>query len=162
VGFIVTVGYRNHFTFSTIGLKNIEFLSLVKIIIMILVIGATGLLGQEIVIQALEAGYEVKCLVRNINKSTNLRRFGAQLVYGDLSLPETIPRNLKGIKILIDASTLRLNATYHSEKLDWYGKLVLLKSAKIYKINRFIYFSFLLTKQSSWHRWLKANRRLRK
>lgn len=107
----------------------------------LLVIGGTGLLGQEIVIQALEEGYEVKCMVRNINKAMNLRRFGAKLVYGDLSLPETIPPVLKGVNIVIDASTLRLNATYHSEKIDWYGKLALLKSAKIAKIKRFIFFS---------------------
>ena len=107
----------------------------------ILVIGATGLLGQEIVIQALEAGYEVKCLVRNIKKATNLRQFGAKLVYGDLSLPETIPMGLNGIDIVIDASTLRLNADYHTEQIDWYGKLVLLRSAKIAQVQRFIFLS---------------------
>ena len=107
----------------------------------LLVIGATGLLGQEIVIQALEAGYDVKCMVRNINRSVNLRRFGAKLAYGDLNLPETIPMVLRGVKILIDVSTLRLNATYHAERIDWYGKLVLLKSAKLVKLRRFIFFS---------------------
>jgi len=107
----------------------------------ILVIGATGLLGQEIVIQALETGHDVRCMVRNINKSSNLRRFGAKLVYGDLNLVATIPPALKGTDILVDASTIRLNATYHSEKIDWYGKLILLKSAKITKIKRFVFFS---------------------
>jgi len=107
----------------------------------LLVIGATGLLGQEIVIQALEAGYTVKCMVRNLNKSLNLRVFGADLIYADLGLPETIPPTLRGIKILIDASTFRLNSTYHAERIDWYGKLVLLKSAKLAKIKRFIFFS---------------------
>jgi hypothetical protein len=43
--------------------------------------------------------------------------------------------------VLVDASTIRLNATYHAEKIDWYGKLALLKSAKIAKIKRFIFFS---------------------
>jgi uncharacterized protein YbjT (DUF2867 family) len=107
----------------------------------ILVIGATGLLGQEIVIQALESGYNVRCLVRNINKSSNLRRFGAKLLYGDLSLPETVPLLLRGVQVIVDASTLRLNATYHLEKVEWYGKLVLLKSAKLAKVKRFIFFS---------------------
>jgi len=107
----------------------------------ILVIGATGLLGQEIVIQALESGNQVKCMVRNINKSFNLQKFGAKLVYGDLTLPETLPRILKNTKIIIDVSTFRLNATYHTEQLDWYGKLVLLKAAKLAKIKRFIFFS---------------------
>lgn len=107
----------------------------------ILVVGATGLLGQEIVIQALEAGYNVKCMVRNIKKSFQLRRFGAKLIYGDFNLVETIPAVLKGISSVIDASTLRLNESYHSEKIDWYGKLALLKSAKISKVKRFIFFS---------------------
>ena len=109
----------------------------------IFVVGATGLLGQEVVIQALEAGHTVKCMVRNLNKSSNLRQFGAKLVYGDLNFLSTIPLSFKGTDTLIDTSTLRLNSKYHSEKIDWYGKLVLLRSVKIAKFKRFIFFSVI-------------------
>jgi uncharacterized protein YbjT (DUF2867 family) len=60
----------------------------------LLIIGGTGTLGRQIVLQALTKGYQ--CLVRNFRKASFLR-VGVELVYGDLTRPETIPPCLKGI-----------------------------------------------------------------
>ena len=109
----------------------------------ILVIGGTGTLGRQIVHKALDEGYHVKCLVREFRKSSFLRDWGAELIYGDLSLPSTLPKALKGIKIIIDAATLRSTSKYTSEIIDWRGKLALLEAAKLTKIKKFICFSVL-------------------
>ena len=99
----------------------------------ILVIGGTGTLGRQIVKQALDEGYQVKCLVRDFRRGAFLKDWGAELIYGDLSIPSTIPTALKGVNTIIDSATIRSTSSYTSEAIDWRGKLALIAALMLIK-----------------------------
>jgi len=107
----------------------------------LLIIGGTGTLGRQVVLQALTKGYQVRCLVRNFRKASFLKEWGVELVYGDLNQPDTIPPCLKGITVIIDASTSRPDESESLKKVDWEGKISLIRAAEVAKIKRFIFFS---------------------
>lgn len=109
----------------------------------ILIVGATGTLGRQIARHAIDEGYKVRCLVRNVNKASFLKEWGAEVVKGDFCKPQTLPPALEGIDAVIDAATSRATESLSIKKIDWDGKLNLIKASKEAGVKRYIFFSIL-------------------
>jgi uncharacterized protein YbjT (DUF2867 family) len=106
----------------------------------IMVIGATGTVGRQVVRRALDEGYDVRCMVRpRQNPADFLRDWGAVTVKADLLKPESIPPALVGIHTIIDCATARPEESIKA--IDWEGKLALMQTAKAMGIQRYVFFS---------------------
>ena len=64
---------------------------------LVLVAGATGGTGQEVVDRAIERGYRVRALVRDETKARTLFDDRVQYVTGDVREPRTLRRAMKGV-----------------------------------------------------------------
>ncbi|KAJ1379384.1 NmrA-like domain, partial [Sesbania bispinosa] len=106
----------------------------------ILVVGATGTLGRQIVRRALDEGYDVRCLVRPRPAPADfLRDWGATVVNADLSKPDTIPATLVGVHTVIDCATGRPEEPIKT--VDWEGKVALIQCAKAMGIQKYVFYS---------------------
>lgn len=109
----------------------------------LLVLGSTGTLGRQIVKKALDEGFHVKCFVRSFRKAAFLKEWGAELIYGDLKIPETIPRSLHEVTAIVDASTVRPADFEFANIIELESKKVMIRSAQLAGISRYIFFSLI-------------------
>ena len=109
----------------------------------VLVIGATGTLGRQIARQALDAGHQVRCMVRSPRKAAFLQEWGCELTRGDLLEPDSLDYALEGQEAVIDAATARATDPGSSYDVDWTGKLNLLNACERAGVRRFVFVSLL-------------------
>jgi nucleoside-diphosphate-sugar epimerase len=68
--------------------------------------GATGFIGGEIARQLRDRGDEVRCLVRNRGKASELEQRGCELVDGDLGDAEALRAGMEGCDAVIHAAAM--------------------------------------------------------
>ncbi len=109
----------------------------------VLVIGGTGTLGRQIARRALDAGHQVRCMVRSPRKAAFLQEWGCELTRGDLLEPASLDYALEGQEAVIDAATTRPTDEASIYDIDWQGKLNLLNACEKAAVKRFIFVSLL-------------------
>src|SRR5262249_20971374 len=111
---------------------------------MVLVIGSTGLLGNDIVQRLRLRGKCVRALARptaNTKRLDTIRQSCAEVVFGDLKQPETLKAASQGVEEIIAtaSSTLSRLASDSIETVDREGYFSLIDSAVVAGVRRFVY-----------------------
>ena len=114
---------------------------------MILMVGATGLVGTRVCERLRAEEQSVRALVRktsNPDKINALRALGCELATGDLKYPPQIQAACQGISALIStaSSTLPRQAGDSIESVDLKGQLALVNAARNAGVKRFVFVSF--------------------
>ena len=114
---------------------------------MILVVGATGMVGSEICQRLSRRGEKVRALIRTTSSTEKvalLRKWGAEVYVGDLKDPDSLAGACRGVNAVIStaSSTLSRQVGDSIESVDDTGQLHLVEAAKSAGISRFIFVSF--------------------
>ena len=114
---------------------------------MILVVGATGYVGQEICRRLVRRGERVRALVRATSapdKVEALRSCGVEICLGDLKDFDSIKNLFKGTEAVIStaSSTLSRQPGDSIESVDAAGQMNLVNTAKTANVERFVFVSF--------------------
>jgi len=118
-----------------------------EIATMILVVGATGLLGAEICRLVTQRGNPLRALVRgtsNPDRVAHLKSFGAEQVRGDLKDRPSLDAACRGVSAVIStaSSTMSRQDGDSIESVDRQGQLSLIDAAIAAGVKRFILISF--------------------
>jgi uncharacterized protein YbjT (DUF2867 family) len=114
---------------------------------MILVVGATGLVGSAICRKLAARGEEVRALVRGTSlkeRLGELRSSDVELCTGDLKDPASIAAACRGVDAVIStaSSTLSRQSGDSIESVDAAGQFNLVDAAKRAHVRRFLFVSF--------------------
>lgn len=111
---------------------------------MILIVGATGLLGRATALPLLEQGHAVRALVRDRARAKDLQRAGAEIFIGDLTDPRSLELACKGVeRVFACAHSLLGRGSQSSAQVDHVGHSALVVAARGAKVEHFVYTSVM-------------------
>lgn len=112
----------------------------------LLIAGATGTLGRELVYAAARSGDEVVALIResSVEKIRDMRDLCREIRFGDLTQSETLIGCCRDIDIVVSTVGMghRTDGPTHQE-VDYQGNLNLLEEAKRAGVQKFVFVSVL-------------------
>ena len=109
---------------------------------MILIVGATGLLGRATALPLLAQGHAVRALVRDRAKAADLQRAGAEIFIGDLTDARSLELACRGVdRVFACAHALLGRGKQSSAQVDHVGHSALVVAARSAKVEHFVYTS---------------------
>jgi uncharacterized protein YbjT (DUF2867 family) len=123
---------------------------------MILLTGASGLVGQAVLTRLVAETTPVRCLVRDPRRLGALR-VRVQIALGDLADPPSFRNAMRGVDTVIHlAATMRDQPRGSIEELDAIATWRMVDAARRAEVERFIFFSALGASTQSRSRLLRA------
>jgi uncharacterized protein YbjT (DUF2867 family) len=126
---------------------------------MLLLTGATGAVGSQLLPLLLESGQPVRCLVREPRRLGE-RRVSVQITLGDLaelSDPYLLRQALRGVDTVIHlAATIRDQPPRRIEELNGLATVRLLRAAESFGVERFVFFSAINASTTQRTRFFRA------
>ncbi len=111
---------------------------------MILVVGATGVLGQETSRLLLAQGHAVRAMTRTPHKAKSVITEGAEVIAADLIDRESLVRACQGAdQVFASAHSFMGRGRYRSHAVDDVGHRALIDAARSAGTRRFVYTSAL-------------------
>jgi uncharacterized protein YbjT (DUF2867 family) len=122
----------------------------------ILVTGATGLIGSALLQSLLDQGQEVRCLVRDPRR-LGPNRVRVQITFGDLADPVAIRQAVRGVDAVVHlAATIRDQPEASIEEITGVATVRLVRAAERAGVGRFVFFSALGASPISGTRFFRA------
>jgi uncharacterized protein YbjT (DUF2867 family) len=110
---------------------------------MLLLTGATGLVGSTLLRRLVAEGAEVRCLVRDPRRLGPLR-VRVQIALGDLADPPSFRNALRGVQTVVHlAAAIRDQPRGSIEELDGIATWRMVEAAERQGVERFVFFSAL-------------------
>ncbi len=126
---------------------------------MLLLTGATGAVGSQLLPMLLDSGERVRCLVREPRRLGD-RRVSVQITLGDLaelSDPYLLRQALRGVDTVVHlAATIRDQPPRRIEELNGLATVRLLRAAESLGVKRFVFFSALNASPTQRTRFFRA------
>jgi uncharacterized protein YbjT (DUF2867 family) len=108
---------------------------------MILVTGATGVVGTALIPELLQRGHVVRALVRDPRR-LGAQRVNVQIALADLGDPHGLRHAMRGVKTVVHlGATIRDQPPRRLEEVNGLGTARLLRAAERAGVDRFVFFS---------------------
>jgi uncharacterized protein YbjT (DUF2867 family) len=123
---------------------------------MLLLTGATGLVGSTLLSRLLAEGTDVRCLVRDPRR-LGAQRVRVQIALGDLTDPASFRNALRGVETVVHlAATIRDDPRGSIEEVDAIATWRMVEAAERLGVERFVFFSALGASSHNRTRLLRA------